>query len=480
MASLKQNVYIIKQSEGTIWHFSYDKKFGIIYEICKNDIWSNYNILTKATTNNFSVDLLSNDDICIVYEDLDGNIILNLYDNIKWKSSYLIKNDKNSKIKIYFKTTFFKNSLLLFYSIYNSITNTLTIVSQIIDENGDLNSPKLIDKINYEYDIPFYLYTSKENKLYIMYQKKESNHLLGYKVLSNHYMPWSKFNIIDKSPSPFKEYSLLSIKDKMHSLYIKISSDKTHSLTYCRGNSYSYIYTNISKDTNISSSAFFIIGEHIWCMWIIDDKIYSSVSIDSGNIFSNPPQFEEVSSSSISKGIYISNFLENKKDNCIGEVFIKNYDFPQLLIIDNIYGLVHRSYKNSSYLFYLQHFISTVNKNYNYSIYNTENDDLIDKLNNIIKEQETKILSYENKLKAINSSLISFNENKEQLNKSIKLLQDNLVAKEEILKELEATYTEKEKELEILKEELNNIKLQEIDSFDLKKVFDKFSSIFKN
>ena len=480
MTSLEKNVCILKQSDSTIWDFSYDKKFGLIYETCKGDVWSNYNVLTKTSTGKFSVDLLSNDNICLVYEDLDENIIINLYDNIKWKSSYLIKNDKKSKIKIYFKTIAFKNNLILFYSIYNSNTNILTIVSRLIDENGNLNSPTLIDNINFEYDIPFHLYVSKENKLYIMYQKKENNHLLGYKELNNYSMPWSKFKIIDKGSSPFKEYSLLSLENKIHSLYIKISSDRTNSLIYSKGNSSSYNHTDIYKDTNIDSSAFFIIGNHIWCMWIKDEKIFSSVSIDNGNIFSNPPQIEETSLSSISKGTYISNFLENGKDICTGEIFIKNYDFPQLLVIDNLYGIIHRSHKNNSYLFYLQYFLSTLNKKNTYSIYSTENNDSIYRLNNIIKEQETKLLSYENKLKAINSSLISFNENKEQLNEGIKLLQDNLATKEERLNELEATYTEKEKELEILKEELNNIKLQEIDSFDLKKAFNKFSSIFKN
>lgn len=480
MVSLEKNMYILKQSDSTIWKFSYDKNFGIIYETCRKDIWSDYNILTQTSTGNFSVDLLKDDKICLIYEDLDGNLIIYLYDNIKWQSHYISRNNKKNKINIYFKTLSFKNDLILFYSIYNSNSNILTIASQLIDENRNLNSPTLIDKINLDYDTPFYLYVSKENKLYIMYQKQENNHLLGYKVLNNYSMPWSKFNIIDKGSSPFKEYSLLCLKNTIHCLYIKKDYDNSPSLIHYKRNFSFYKYQNISYDNNIISSAFFIVGEHIWCMWIRNNEIYSSVSIDDGDTFSNPPQLEELLDSSIFKGTYISNSLENGKGICIGEIFIQSSGFPQILVLDNIYGIIHRSYKNSSYLFYFQYLLSNTNKEDNYQSYNKENDYLIEHLNNVIKEQENNLLSYENKLKLINNNLKTFNDNKNELTKGIQLLQSNLEAKEKRLDELEIIYSEKEKELEILKKELNNVNPQEIDSFDLKKIFDKFSSFFKS
>ncbi|GAA0084422.1 hypothetical protein UT300007_08610 [Clostridium sp. CTA-7] len=486
MASLEKNVYILKQSNGTIWNFLFDKRFGIVYKILKGEMWANYNTLTRATTGNFSVNLLPNDNICLVYEDLDGNLIMNLYDHKKWNSYYLIENDEKEKIDIYFKTLFYKNELFLFYSIYNKNTNILTIVSQLVDERGNLAPPKLIDYVNFKYDIPFYIYTSTENILYIMYQKQENNYLLGYRILDDSSKNWSKFHVIDDCSSPFEEYSLLSLKDKIHSLYIKKDDNDIYSLIHCEGNSSSYNYNNICSHRNIISSAFFIIDKHIWCLWIQDNKIYSTVSIDGGNVFSTPPQVELIDSQNISKLTYLSNFLENNKDICRGELFLKNVDYPHCLVIDDIYGIVHRNNKNNSYLFYLQYFISALNKEDNHYKSDiveraiAERDILIEKLYNMVKEKESKLVSYESKFKAVNENLAKFNKNKNELNEGIKLLEDSLLDKEKKLNELQMIYIEKENELELLKEELSNIKLQEINGFDIKKTFNKFSSIFKN
>lgn len=486
MVSLERNIYILKQSNGTIWNFSFDKRLGIVYKTLKRKMWSNYSTLTKATTGNFSVNLLPNDNICLIYEDLDGNLIMNLYNYKKWNSYYLIENDEKEKIDIYFKTLFYKNELFLFYSIYNKNTNILTIVSQIVDERGNLTSPILIDHVNFRYGTPFYIYTSNENILYIMYQKQENNYLLGYKVLEDYSRSWSRFYVIDDSSYPFEEYSLLSFEDKIHSLYIKKDVNDIYSLIHCEGKSSSYNYNSIFSDRNIISSALFIIGKHIWCLWIQDNKIYSTVSIDGGNVFSLPPQFELIESQSIFKSIYLSNFLENNKNICRGEVFLKNVGYPHCLVIDDIYGVVHRSNKNNSYLFYLQYFISELNKedkHYKIDIAEreiAERDILIQKLYNMIKEKESKLVSYESKFNAVSENLAKFNKNKNQLNEGIRLLEDSLLDKEKKLNELQMIYIEKENELELLKEELSNIKLQEINSFDIKKTFNKFSSIFKN
>lgn len=486
MVSLERNMYILKQSNGTIWNFLFDKRLGIVYKILRGEMWSNYITLTKATTGNFSVNLLPNDNICLVYEDLNGNLIMNLYDHKEWNSYYLIENDKKEKIEIYFKTLFYKDKLFLFYSIYNKNTNMLTIVSQLVDERGNLTPAKLIDYVNFKYNIPFYIHTSTENILYIMYQKQENNYLLGYRILDDSSRNWSRFHVIDDCSSPFEEYSLLSFEDKIQSLYIKKDDNNIYSLIHCEGKSSSYNYNNICSDRNIISSAFFIIGKHIWCLWIQDNKIYSTVSIDGSNVFSTPPKFQLIESQNISKLTYLSNFLENNKDICRGEVFIKNVDYPHCLVIDDIYGIVHRSNKNNSYLFYLQYFISALDKedkHYKMDIVEREieeRDILIEKLYNMVKEKESKLVSYESKFKAVSENLAKFNKNKNELNEGIRLLEDSLLDKEKKLNELQTIYIEKENELELLKEELSNIKLQEINGFDIKKTFNKFSSIFKN
>ena len=144
MVSVEQNTYVLKQSDGTIWNFLYDEIFGIMYKICKRNVWSNYIVFTNKTTGKFSVTILPNDNISIIYEDLHGNLIMELFDNTKWSHFNLLENEDNEKFDIYFRTLFLKNDLLILYSIYNKCTNILTLVSQIIDKNGELDRKSVV------------------------------------------------------------------------------------------------------------------------------------------------------------------------------------------------------------------------------------------------------------------------------------------------------------------------------------------------
>ncbi|MCS4586054.1 hypothetical protein FZ990_13535 [Clostridium perfringens] len=103
-----------------------------------------------------------------------------------------------------------------------------------------------------------------------------------------------------------------------------------------------------------------MIDEHIWCLWISNNELLSTVSIDGGNIFTSPPQVDSIEYLNIFKATYFSNFLENKTSLCKGETFFVNDDTPRLLVIDNIYRIVNR-YDNSS-LYYFQYFISSLRK----------------------------------------------------------------------------------------------------------------------
>ncbi|WP_322413414.1 hypothetical protein, partial [Clostridium perfringens] len=133
--------------------------------------------------------------------------------------------------------------------------------------------------------------------------------------------------------------------------------------------------------------------------------------------------------------------------------------------------IVHRNNKNNSYLFYLQYFISELNKedkDYKRDVVErniAERDILIEKLYNMVKEKESKLVSYESKFKAVNENLAKFNKNKNELNEGIRLLEDSLLDKEKKLNELPTLYIEKENELELFKAELCTLSVQDITGF---------------
>jgi hypothetical protein len=208
-----------------------------------------------------------------------------------------------------------------------------------------------------------------------------------------------------------------------------------------------------------------------------NNQIYSTVSIDHGEVFSIPPQAELIETSSIFKATYISNFQENKRNMYIGEIFVVDNNNIECLVVDNICGIVHSSNKSNKYLFYTKYLI---NKSYKSDKDLEEKDILIVKLKQMVEEQKIKLQYCENKLKTINNSMANFNENKNQLNEGISFLQDSLIIKEKRLNELEALYVEKEEELELLRQEVKNMKKKKSYILNLKRLFSKIVSSLKN
>ncbi|WP_066895208.1 hypothetical protein [Clostridium nigeriense] len=480
MVSIEQNIHILKQSNGSIWNFLYDKRLGITYKIYEKNKWSNIYILTKKTTGKYSVSLLPNDTICLIYENLSRQLVMKIYTNKKWSYNYIVKNQEYDEIDTYFKAIFIKNDLLLFCSIYNKYTNVLTINSYIIDNKYNLGLPSLVDKFFFENNINFSLSSIKDN-VYILYQKKETNYTLGYKLYNTNSKTYSEFYKIDESIGLFKDYYLLSLKNELHSIYTKIDTNKSYLLNYCKITLSLNNCISIFKSKSSFSSSIFIAHRYIWCFWFKDNKLFSTVSIDGGNSFIKPYQVDEVNNLKIYKAYYISNVLENKNIMCIGYTFIININSPKLLVIDNIYELIYKHSQYNSYRFYILYFLSLINiENNSNNISFSDKDILIQKQSNIIKKQKTKLLSNENKLNSIKNLIEKFNENTYQLNESISLLQDDLSNKETELNELKKLYIEKELELELLKKETKTMKLKKVNTFKFKEILSKLTYFLKD
>ncbi|NOV75652.1 hypothetical protein [Clostridium saccharobutylicum] len=81
---INRDFYFIKQSTGDIWIFSFRANQGIIYKIFKKNSWSEDHILTKEALKNFSVTLFQDNSINVLYQDLEGKIILSEYIEGKW------------------------------------------------------------------------------------------------------------------------------------------------------------------------------------------------------------------------------------------------------------------------------------------------------------------------------------------------------------------------------------------------------------
>lgn len=458
MVTTDRNFYIIKQSEDTTWHFSFNKDKGIIYKYFKENTWSEYHVLAKEALKNFSVILLPNNSINVLYQDLAGTIILSKYDGEQFHEQKILTNEKKEIFSIYFKAAAIdKNKIQIIFSIFNKEINTATLFHQILDEKNNLSSPKIIDKIkyNYEYDVPFILNSEDNKDWFLMYQRFLDNHQIGYKSFDTDNEEWSDFKLIDTSKYPFKDYSAIMFNEILHALYIK-KEENINSLNYVHGNHFNFKNTKLFNGTNIESCLIFIIYDQIWCFGIENNKIYSSFSIDNGNIFSTPPYEQSISSPDVFKSMYISNEPKERKGILGNEIYFTNDDTFQYLIFFPLYPSIKNDEKINSYLSYIEYYMNEIYlKIASYEKTSKSKERVIAKFEHELEEQKAKTLLYKTKFEEINKSHNEFIDLNNQLNTNINLLQESLTDKEEKLKLLQNIIKEKEEEILSLKDKLS-------------------------
>ncbi len=477
--------YVIKQSDYTTWNLTYDKNRGILYRILKDNKESNYKVLEKESSGNFSVLLLPNDDIYFLYEDLKGNIKLRILNEDKWSEDIVLLKKTTEIYDISFKAILNKNQIYLFYNVLNRETKIRTLFNQVVNENFNLESPIIIAKSSDEKNCSFNIVIDGNNKLLIMYQKSQKSYKLGYKILNAEFNIWSDFNIIDESSEPFMDYSFLSINDVIHSLYIKKEKNRSV-LIYSQDGYTKERYNRLFEATDLKSCSFFAIEGHLYCSWINNNEIYNSFTKDKGKTFSAPSSIELLSSLNVIKSIYESNLTRTIRDLIINEMYVMDDDEVEILIIPNEYNTLDSSIinKNKSHKECDQCLIeakSYLNVAYNkmliYEKQLRQKEELITLLRNSVQENVIRIHIYENKLKDINAEYIKFQEDKELLNGNINYLQESLISKEKKNNELEDVnnehgkeilafkdqFIEKQKQIMILQEENSQLEMGNIE-----------------
>lgn len=384
MKSNMNRFYIIERSDGSIWHFSYNETIGIIYRIFSENSWSNYQLAADNSTENFSVILFSNDTIYVLYQDINEQINLSIFDDEDWHKQQILKNMHKGLFVLYFKAIVAENQIHIIYSILNKKTGIVTIFNQTLDDKNNLSSPNLIDTIKFNHPIPFNVYISKSQKIFIVYQKLINNYKLGYKIFNKWNKNWSNFYVIDTSSFPYKDYSMIIDNDKIHFLYIK-NEQSINSVIYAIGDN-TFKYNTLFENSNINSCSFFIAYKQIWCSWIQNDKLLTSFSIDSGITFSSPPYNKSLISCDIIKCIYISNKIEYMKNLIFNELYIKANDPLNYLIISDVYSY-NNTYNNLSCIsYFMNNIFQKLSTN---EILINKKDKFIVQLKYMLEEQKT-------------------------------------------------------------------------------------------
>jgi len=469
-----KNFYIVRQADGTLWNFAYKENFGIIYRTYDKNSWSNYNILVKNTSKAFSALILPDNRICIIYQSTSGNLLLKVYLGDEWKEYSILHKKGNSVNDIHFRTIYSSGNIQIFYSILQSRDNIRTLFHQTLTflaNDLKVSSPALIDTTNVNHANQFTVHALEDNTIFIMYQKLLNKYELGYKNFDVSSKTWSKFYNVDKNISPYTDYSLSSINNKLNILYIK-NNGESNALYNSIGSVPNMELTKIAESNNLISCALFREKDLTYGFWISNNYIYSYYTNDFGGSIS-PIKSEGLKSMDITKSSFIEILSEGRYIS--NELYVQ--DGAALTILPNNFLNYKEklkaeqnklpsnmgSTKVSPYL--------TSNSVQESQLSNTEEqvvgiemklikkDQLINQLNYIIREEKNKVVILTNRISLLEKNYVEEEDTQSRLFKDISSLQEALILREKRIHELEVAMVEKDAKLMELNK-INSVNLE--------------------
>jgi hypothetical protein len=433
-------IYIIKQSNDSTFKFTYEKNVGIVYQILTDNIWSESIIVFKTLLKNFCILLLPNDKIYLFCQSSQGHIILCIYENGNWESNIILKSKNDSIQEIYFDALLYKNEINVVYSIPDEKAKHSALFHQIVNSDAEFSPAKMIDIITNSFIVPFMLNSDGTN-LYLAYQTLKQEYLLGYKVLLDSSNSWSSFIVLDNSPLPYNDYSIISSNLNIHYIYVKNIDSKCEINYYNRE---SKEVKSLHKDEKILCCSMFILDDILWILWISQDKIWGYFSKNNGKTFEVQPYYKDISSLNISKAIYQSNVKEDIEHIILKEAFITNTSKLDILVLGNLYNI-----KSEKEMFLKE--LSIIDNSKELSDYKVNIKTYLDKTYEKLSYYERKISQKDALISQLNDMLKTQRSDFQMLRKKHSLLEINTKKFKEDLNELNSTLNYKEKEIELFK-----------------------------
>ncbi|MDI6601142.1 MAG: hypothetical protein QME46_05110 [Thermoanaerobacteraceae bacterium] len=319
-----KNSYVIEDLKGTHWYFYFEPDEGInciIKPIDEKE--SAPENLVNTSTDEFSVDI-DRDFIYLLYSDINNELNLLIWNGKIWSKSPLMKNPINGSIQS--PNIILDNGFVhITYEVNNKKDNGYYLVHHFWNKSK-WSSYVVANSSN---KIPYFL-TKGSSGLYGMYIEKEQLMYSNFNYTSN---SWTKPVIIGNARDTDNPFIYMnSANNSIHILYS--IDDKLHYVRKTSGNWPSNNEQNkILFSDGVEYPNILFIGGNLWALWYSKGFLYTCLSADNGDTWSEPFKI-----SSEVDSLSICNFISLKKpefSRTRAFYHIKNPYY--LILIDDIF-----------------------------------------------------------------------------------------------------------------------------------------------
>lgn len=317
--------YILRRSNGELWHFFFDERQGLCYStLSKRSLWANPVALHKDTARFFHVDMDQEDNFHLLFQDRQGNIQYSYLGEDMLKTVPILNSKTPSDYDKHFWLASFKNNIHIFYILQHE--NSRLLAYQVLSD-GRVSNPKVVDYVSGG-RFPCSILCDRTSNIYAFYQSSDGKNLqIGYKKYSPSQGAWGEFTPVTGYDGNC-EYprAVMDPNGVIHLCYQRRAARL-----------YELVYTQKAPDRNIWSNEVLIhssvhsfdncsilwVNDSVIVYWIRDDMIFYNAGAQSGNSWSKPLKL---------------NFQASRQLTCLRYKSNTVYEMPKIAV-HNIPGI---------------------------------------------------------------------------------------------------------------------------------------------
>ena len=272
------NNYIIRQKDGTLWHFYFKNGVGICARKKSSSYWEDREIVFKDGEYDFTVMCDDDDNLHIICQNNSSNIYYFVYRSGAWQKYTILKSKTERFYPKNFKMIQSGVVLNLFYVIEHQ--EKYLLVHHMLDNESN---PVVIDTLSQN---TFSITCDDSYNIYIYY-KNESG-MSGYRTYCWSSKKISSFITIADDSCEIKNLCPLCDGIINHIVYVRDGSIVYRQKSESDFSSEASIYSSKGR---MDAPAIAQTDDKLWILWCEYNKITYVTSTDAGKSWSKPVQF---------------------------------------------------------------------------------------------------------------------------------------------------------------------------------------------
>lgn len=297
MFKIDDKQYIFKQSTGKILNLYYKENSGLSLSFLnRRNLWQEPEVIMKNALPGFSACMDTADNVHVLCQDRSGNIVYLLYTNDLWSEKTILQSKKPTPYNKYLHVTCTGRTVYFFYILEYAENRLLSY--QMLKESSNPSDPRVLDYVGGK-ESPFKVLKGEDESLYVFYVNSDgSSSHIGYKKFSPSGNHWNEFNSMARVDREAECEVVSAVSDNRKNLYLccqRMSDQKYQFVLYSRKQG--AVDWEEEKIMDISpypykNASLLSLKDRLVAYWIKDNNIYCRISSDAGETWREKTKYD--------------------------------------------------------------------------------------------------------------------------------------------------------------------------------------------